>query len=241
MHLDLSDWVQLVIYLFGDYKYESKEIILWQKLAKGQMNILDIGAHVGYYSLLAGSVNNNAVITAVEPTPKTFNNLSENIKRNRYKVTAYNMALGNSKGSVEMQQPDTMNSGMNFVKESGAISSASVAMDTLENFYSAQLNGSDIGLMKIDAEGFEYKILQGGMKMFEACRPVIFIELLNSTLNRFNAATTDVYTLMCNAGYQFYKCTSGTTLEPCNTGEEGEVLILVHESKKEYLFSQINS
>jgi FkbM family methyltransferase len=238
MMLDLSDWVQLVIYLFGDYKYEKKEVLLWKKMSAHASRVIDIGAHVGYYSLLACSTNKNIILDAFEPSIKTFNSLKDNFELNDFSVQLHYSALSKTQGEVTMAIPDANNSGMNYLNSDTTGNKETVKMNTLDNFYHDKDKSKNVDLVKIDAEGSEYDILVGGKSFINSCKPVIFIELLNSTLNRFDADTGMVYKLMESLGYQFYFLNNNSQLQQCVSGQEGEVLILIPKEKYE---SVVNS
>jgi len=235
--LDLSDWVQLVIFLFGDYKYEKREVALWKKLATKSFNVLDIGAHIGYYSLLACSSGKNVKVLAVEPSLKTFAALNENIKANDYNIQPYYLAIGKEQGRATMKIADKNNSGMNYLDVANSNNEHSVELDTLDHFYSQKLNSKSVDLMKIDAEGSEFNILLGAQEFLESSKPIIFIELLNSTLNRFGADIQQVYELMQQLGYEFYYINENSEILRCTYGQEGEVLILIHPNKRKFINS----
>ncbi len=229
MLLDLSDWVQLVIYLFGDYKYEASEVRLWEKLARQSDQVIDIGAHVGYYSLLAKAADPDLQIEVFEPSKTTFKNLSRNVQLNNWDITINHLALGNKEGVITMNQPDTHNSGMNFMSDAEGMEADVVPLSTWDIHFAGLMSSGKRVLVKIDAEGAEYQILEGGIKYISEVKPVIFIELLNSTLSRFGSDTSKVYDLVVPMGYAFYRLDENEQLQKCAYGEEGEVLILVHK------------
>jgi FkbM family methyltransferase len=235
MKLDLSDWVQLVIYLFGDYKYEASEIRLWKKWVKQADRVLDIGAHVGYYSLLAKSSNPGLRIDVFEPSRRTYECLTGNISANGMNISTHYMALGNEEGTVTMNQPDPRNSGMNFISTNTVPGAEVVPLSTWDRQFPAGSGSEGRVIVKIDAEGAELRILEGGIGYIRSQKPVIFIELLNSTLQRFGADTGMVYDLMVPLGYAFYRLDENKRLQECAFGDEGEVLILIPEEKREVL------
>lgn len=235
MHLDLSDWVQLVIYLFGDYKYEASEIRLWKKWVHDADRVLDIGAHVGYYSLLAKSSNPELRIDVFEPSQKTFIRLEKNIRSNGWNICTHYMALGMEEGSITMNQPDVRNSGMNFMSAAKGSGPESVPLSTWDKQFPAAAGAEGEVIVKIDAEGAEHQILEGGRGYIRSQRPLIFIELLNSTLKRFGSDAGQVYDLMVPLGYSFYRLNEHDRLQKCDHGDEGEVLILIPDEKSDKL------
>src|ERR1700674_3161993 len=53
INLNLDDWIQKQIFYFGRYEIEKIETIFWQNIVKEEQYIFDIGANIGYYSLMA--------------------------------------------------------------------------------------------------------------------------------------------------------------------------------------------
>ena len=79
--------------------------------------VLDIGSHVGYFSLLFGScIGENGKVIAFEPNPKTYNVLVENSKNNpNLNIIPYNSACTpeTKKYIFNYSDPTIYNNGMN--------------------------------------------------------------------------------------------------------------------------------
>ena len=81
-HLDLSENIDSLIY-YGNY--ESKITTLFKKYIKPNMVVMDVGANVGYYTLLSAKLTKNqGRIIAFEPVKSTFLKLKENISLNKF-------------------------------------------------------------------------------------------------------------------------------------------------------------
>lgn len=139
--------------------YESS-LIEWAKTLIDPSTIfLDIGAHVGTYSLEFAKVS--AGVHSFECSPKTFNYLCANIALRdlNYKITPHRTALGNTTGTTNYylrSQDGGGNSCIDFKdKEYPRIE---VPLTTLDSF---QI--TNIGLIKMDVEGFEKQVLEGAV------------------------------------------------------------------------------
>src|ERR1700730_3314616 len=78
--LDLSDYIQRSIYLSVFEPHESAQV---KQYLKEGMTLVDVGANVGYYTLLAASlVGRRGRVLAFEPSPYAFERLVETIRRN---------------------------------------------------------------------------------------------------------------------------------------------------------------
>jgi FkbM family methyltransferase len=139
----------------GSYE---RSIIEWARTLIDPTTIfLDIGAHVGTYSL--GFANSCAGVHSFECSPKTFNYLCGNIALRdlHYKITPHRTALGNRTGVINYYLRSVDGGGNSCIdfkdKECEAIE---VPLTTLDSF-----NFTNIGLIKIDVEGFEKQVLEG--------------------------------------------------------------------------------
>jgi FkbM family methyltransferase len=137
---------------------------------------LDIGAHVGTYSL--GFAKRCAGVHSFECSPKTFNYLCANIALRDLAdiVTPHRVALGATSGPTTYYE-HSLDGGGNSCHGFGRSSTTkTVEMRTLDSFHL-----DNIGLIKIDVEGFEKNVLEGGMDtlirngypriLFESWRP----------------------------------------------------------------------
>jgi len=117
---------------------------------------VDIGANIGSYTVLAAG-HVGASVVSVEPVPKTFEHLRNNISINQVanKVVAYNLALGNEKGQISFTSTlDTMN----HVATASEANTIEVPVDTLDAIMEKE---KEPVLLKIDVEGFETNVLKG--------------------------------------------------------------------------------
>ena len=118
--------------------------------------VVDIGAHVGSFSVWAARRAPRARCLAVEPNPRTFGLLQANLKDNGLdrRVTAINAAIGPAAGSGRLELVD--HSLGTRLARSGA-GEVSVRVETLSALLeAASLDRADV--LKIDCEGSEYDV-----------------------------------------------------------------------------------
>lgn len=121
---------------------------------------VDIGAHVGTYSLYIAK--RCAGVHSFECSPKTFNYLCANIAMSEldYQITPHRTALGDKVDTISYYLHSPDGGGNSCLPFTGRDSKAiQVPVTTLDSF---QLD--NIGLIKIDVEGFEQNVLQGGLE-----------------------------------------------------------------------------
>jgi FkbM family methyltransferase len=124
---------------------------------------IDIGAHVGWYTV--DMAKKAAHVYSFECSPKSFNYLCANIELNNlsYRVTKYNTALGSTSGTTPYYIRDPKDGGGNGTSKfqydtAQNVATIDVPVRTLDSFELA-----NVGFIKIDVEGSEKKVLEGAV------------------------------------------------------------------------------
>lgn len=126
--------------------------------------LLDIGANIGAYSIMMLDVCSK--IYAFEPHPVTFEQLKKNNGLNGNKINLVNKGLGDREALLPFTN---IQSEINHIIKEPADKKAGdidVQITTLDNFASQYLNKADRYIIKIDVEGFEDEVLEGGADFF---------------------------------------------------------------------------
>jgi FkbM family methyltransferase len=142
----------LSVYVDGDYAIPGFD---WS----GARNIVDIGAHIGSFTVWAARKSASARVLAVEPNPETFQRLRDNIVRNGLdsRVTALAAAVGPEPGTSSLELVDH-SLGTRLARRSGPADGPTVVVQTLDQLLDA--TGMDsIDFLKIDCEGLEYDVI----------------------------------------------------------------------------------
>lgn len=196
---DLEDKVAREVYFVG---FARRDCRVLRRLIKPGSIVLDVGANIGYFSLLFATwLKGNGEVHAFEPFPSTMQRLKRNLELNpRLKnvVHFHETALSDSVGSMAMAAPDKGNSGCNYLNVSDAGSIAVTTLDTLVS----QTRFPRIDLIKIDVEGCEVALLKGANQTLEQYRPILMIEINPGTLARFDQTAADVISLIGNNRYR---------------------------------------
>lgn len=159
----------------------------------------DIGANVGSYSLLAsGYVGANTL--SFEPSPITFNLLSKNIALNnlKNKIKAHQIALAKEFGKLNFT---TSHDTGNHIASNSNLNEEVVVVDIkpLDNF----IDFEPI-LLKIDVEGFETEVLEGGKKLLLNKKLKAVIIELNGSGNRYGYDEKNIHNHLLLLGFQPY-------------------------------------
>lgn len=149
---------------------------------------IDIGANLGYFSLLAASiVGEKGTILAVEPLDRNLQCLYASVIANSFsQICIYPYAAADKRCIVSLTtDPGTSNA---QIMDSAASScnsipqrASGIALDQLF------LNLSSVDLVKIDVEGMEPKVWFGMTKLLSRCRPAVIIEFHPEALRRVGA------------------------------------------------------
>lgn len=160
MELDPSDLVQIMI--LHDGAYEPNTLALVRRLLPEGGTFIDVGGHVGEYSMEAASkVGKSGKVVVIEPNPRTFLHLYRNIKLNQFKnIIPVIGAVAAQEEFLSMQIPPEDNWGLSREAESDDSAAYMIASFTLENLL-RKLGIREIDIVKIDVEGHEIKVLEG--------------------------------------------------------------------------------
>ncbi len=188
--------------------------------------VIDAGANVGSLCLLAAViVGESGRVLAVEPHPRIFGFLRQNLALNRAtNVRAENTALGETPG--ELNFSDTRADDENSVQRSGQ--GIRVPVTTLDRL-AADLDR--IALLKIDVEGFEIAVLQGaaGVVGRTAC---VYCESFEHNLRKLGWSTSDLIAKFEDAGLQVFtgiKARSLRRVRPGYVSVECEDVVAVRD------------
>lgn len=128
--------------------------------------VIDVGANVGVYSILFGSIAKNGQVFSLEPT-ETFDLLQQNLRYHSLtNVKVSKLGLSETTGSFSE----------NIYKMWGKPPVvATYSISTLDEFVE-KLNLDELNLIKIDTDGFELEILKGAAMTLERFNPWLMIE-----------------------------------------------------------------
>lgn len=144
--------------IFQWREYKASELII-----KDNKNpILDVGAHIGVFSVYAKAINPEASVYALEPEKNNFDLLKKNLDANRISdVKIFNIALAEKtcKRDLFISDDNINHSLLPEFGENQDLPRVSIQAYSLGDFLSQQ-KILKVGLLKMDIEGGEYEILE---------------------------------------------------------------------------------
>jgi FkbM family methyltransferase len=173
-----------------------------------ERDVLDVGANVGFFSVLAAKTISARRVVAVEPTPNALSRLRRNLALNGVdpKVLVFEGVLAAAPGSLEihyvegMEEYSSLGQIAHPAVEGSAVRSKTVEATTVDELVSR--TGIDPGFIKIDVEGMEHVVLAGATAVLERRRPVVMTELSDVLLRKNGSSAAEVVGRMRRLGYR---------------------------------------
>jgi FkbM family methyltransferase len=208
-----DDLIPNQLYWLGWEGFEPDTLPTFMKLAARARVTLDIGSHVGLFSLVAALANPTGRVYAFEAMPPTWERLKQNIALNGLdNVECILGAIANTEGSADFYY----NTGIGLAAESslrrecteaflraagGEIATTTVRVSTVDWFV-REKELTCVDLVKIDTEGVEPEVLEGMRETIEAYKPHLVCEVLKG----FGTAER-LESILKPHGYRYYLLT----------------------------------
>jgi FkbM family methyltransferase len=182
-------------------EYEPVTTHIMQSILKEGMTFVDIGAHVGLFTLPATKwVGEAGRVVAFEPHPDNFAMLSRNAKVNNLHPKLVNAAVSNNAGSVQLHA-SMFNSGDHQIYHSASRKSIEVSCVKLDEFFSSE---DRIDLIKMDVQGAESAAFHGMERLLQNNTSLKVIwELSPAQLNDAGADAVSLLGWLASLGYSF--------------------------------------
>jgi len=180
LNLDLMKPTQRSIYfarLSGDRLYRAMK-----KYLRPNMTFVDVGANIGYYSLLAYSiVGNKGLVIAFEPEPNNFHELEKNISVNKISnIKPFEIALSDRAGKTSLYINPYNDGGHSLTifpdNYELPFHNIEITTTTFDDFWTNYELNNRLDFVKIDVEGNTLRVLNGMKNILKQYHPIIFLE-----------------------------------------------------------------
>lgn len=221
--------------------FEPRERRFVMRFLREGMIVLDVGAHQGFYTLLASKlVGPSGRVFAFEPSPREQKALRLNLILNgRNNVSMQAMALGDAEAQADLYVVNGEHTGFNSLRPPGISSPTSrvkVKVKRLDDWL-RETNVERADFVKLDVEGGEFAALKGCANFLEQRpRPVILAELEDARSEPWGLRAKDTANLLQSHGFQMYAILGDGTLEkmPEDSDKyEGNFVAIPNERIKE--------
>jgi FkbM family methyltransferase len=201
-HLEMS--------LFG--VVEPVETDVFIKHIHGGSTVIDIGANIGYYTMLAAQiVGSNGKVYAFEPEPNNFKLLQKNVEYNGYtNAVLVRKAVSNTNGKIKLYLAPSETSTHRIYRNEDHREHIFVDVTTLDQYFDNMYPPVD--LIKIDIEGAEYGAIKGMENLLRAKEDVNLItEFWPLGLQEFGSSAESFLALLERCGFTtFFEINEGT-------------------------------
>lgn len=162
--------------LFQTGTYERGTIQLLHEFLHPGDSFLDVGANIGLMSTIASKIiGTTGTVYAIEANPNTLPILSHNIALNHCEnIQVLPVAVSNEQGEAMLYENWSVNRGGSSLLSQKDANGIKVPMERLDDLFSFD---TPLHLVKIDVEGFEPQVLEGGLSWFKKQLPVFIIEV----------------------------------------------------------------
>jgi FkbM family methyltransferase len=196
-----DDWVSNRVFWDGWAGYEPEASRRFYELACRSRCTIDVGAHIGFYSLLAAHANPGGRVIGFEPVDFVFERLERNVALNRViNVVAEPLAAGERSGRRTFHVPagDGIPSHAGF--ETGGAGTRAIEVESVRlDAYVDEHRIGAVDLLKLDVECSEPEVLAGMPDTLTRDRPDILCEVLPW------ANTERLERLLAPHGYRYHQ------------------------------------
>ncbi len=156
--------------------YPDFTIEKWCDWSKEPGIFIDIGAHTGFYSLVSLKCSKKNYVIAAEPLPINFYRIISNLRLNNYdnsRASLLNMAISDKNGKVKF----STNTQWSYLSKGGRISENGQTINVIKlDSIKINIPNYKVNAIKIDTEGEDLKVLNGGINLIKTNKPKIIIE-----------------------------------------------------------------
>lgn len=171
------------------------ESTYWKQYLNGGRTFIDIGAHVGTWTINLAKYFDRVI--AFEPDPRANSVLRKNLELNNIKnVEVIPKAVSNKSGQVKFNlfynpATNTLMDPKQMGRTDSPIAELEVETVSIDEFVESR-GINDVDFIKVDAEGAELLIVEGAINMFKTQNPDFFIEMHGLFYERLRKALSFV-------------------------------------------------
>jgi FkbM family methyltransferase len=205
MRLDLTHWADRAAFFLGRW-YDLPTQLFTLDFVRPGDTVVDVGANQGMFALIAQhAAGDGGRIICFEPNPVPADVLQQALVTNGItNVTLHRAGLSDAQAELTLSVP-RVNSG------EATFGHTAYAGNAVYTVRAPVLRGDDAladatpRLVKIDVEGFEYRVLRGLEGTLRRCHPVVITEIVPAHLQRCGTCVETLTGLMTGLGYRGFR------------------------------------
>lgn len=236
MLLNPTEHIQQQLFWYGCYEKELGDLL--KKVLRPDDVFIDIGANIGYFSLLSATIAPSAKVISFEPVKDLFKKMNENFSINDIRnIEGINAAVGEKNEERELYLSDPDNLGMSSFQQPENYSGRKekVVVIVFDDWFKTS-GLTKIDLIKLDIEGSELAALKGMRVVLEEQRPVLILEINPDTLSLFDLKPLDIYNYLYHLDFDGFLISENARLEHLNSHEIKQTInaLFIHKDKKSF-------
>lgn len=204
LYIDEQDYTQIPFdYIVNGRLPEREELQIFFSLLPDDGVFIDIGANIGWYSILAAMSGAN--VYAFEPMPETYQRLTRNIALNSVpQIKTFAVGLGEKRAAETFYyHPNASGSSsranLDYL-EDGRTQAVNAMIDTLDRI-ACEERLERLDLIKCDIEGAELFAFRGAVETIKRFRPFVICEMLRKWSAKFNYYPDEIIRFFSEMGY----------------------------------------
>ncbi len=191
-------------YRYYEDGYEKDTFSYFEKIIKPNDTILDIGAHIGLFSVFfSKKLSDKGRVICFEPTPGTFQILEKTAELNDLKnCTLVNAAIADKSGSLNFNLTSSDGEGSNansLVHTERTVNVTKVKVFSIDDYRRAEK--LKINILKIDVEDYELNALIGAKETFDQDKPSGILALHPESIKELGQTLEQIWDIL-----EKYKC-----------------------------------
>jgi FkbM family methyltransferase len=205
--------------------FESSEVKFVERYLRSGMTVLDIGAHHGFYSLLASRlIGPNGRVFAFEPSARERKRLARHVALNRCSnVQIEPTALGSHTTQADLFLVDGAEDYCNSLRPPAVDAktrTTRVNVTSIDEFLS-RTGIQKIDFIKLDVEGAELEVLKGARSLLAAVpRPTLLVEVYDIRTEPWGYRAHEIVRCLNQAGYEWFGLRDDGTPQAIDPGKD---------------------
>jgi FkbM family methyltransferase len=196
---DLSSSVYFPLLKYGLYPHQAAEDLVVMSFLREGDCVVDVGANIGYFSLLCATCVGDGVVHAIEPSRVAIRHV-ENLAASVPQIRPWQLAMSRVQGLVRFVDEDR--SDRSHIATNGDSVGYDVPCRTIDDWMAGAAPRVDF--LKIDAEGHDLDVVRGAAACLHKHQPVVEFEAFD--LETVDAVSQLIRTAAPAANYAVYRC-----------------------------------